>query len=190
MTTLPDLLEDLEDECADLRRLVAPLGDDAREWDPPTPAEGWAVRDQISHLAFFDDAGRMAMVEPERFARSVEEAMAKGGDPMEEHLALGRSMSGHGLLEWWDRAHRGMVEAFTGADPTARVPWFGPPMGVLSFVSARLMEPGPTARTSPTRSARSADRATACATSPIWGSGYAPSPTSSAADSHRPGAST
>lgn len=140
MTTLPDLLEDLEDECADLRRLVAPLGDDAREWDLPTPAEGWAVRDQISHLAFFDDAGRMAMVEPERFARSVEEAMAKGCDPMEEHLALGRSMSGHGLLEWWDRAHRGMVEAFTGADPTARVPWFGPPMGVLSFVSARLME--------------------------------------------------
>jgi uncharacterized protein (TIGR03084 family) len=140
MTTLPDLLADLEDEFADLRRLVAPLGADAPEWDRATPAEGWAVRDQISHLAFFDDAGRMAMVEPEVFAKAVELAMAKTGDLMEEHLVKGRAMDGHELLAWWDEAHRGMVEAFADADPAARVPWYGPPMGVLSFISARLME--------------------------------------------------
>jgi uncharacterized protein (TIGR03084 family) len=33
-----------------------------------------------------------------------------------------------------------MVDAFAVADPAARLPWYGPPMGVLSFVSARLME--------------------------------------------------
>ena len=43
MTTLPELLADLEDEVADLRRLVAPLSPDAPEWDWATPADGWAV---------------------------------------------------------------------------------------------------------------------------------------------------
>jgi uncharacterized protein (TIGR03084 family) len=32
------------------------------------------------------------------------------------------------------------VAALATADPSHRIPWFGPPMGVLSFVSARLME--------------------------------------------------
>ncbi len=98
------------------------------------------MRDQISHLAFFDDAGRMAMVEPEVFAKAAELAMAQTGDPMEEHLAKGRAMDGRALLAWWEGAHQGMIKAFADADPSARVPWYGPPMGVLSFISARLME--------------------------------------------------
>jgi uncharacterized protein (TIGR03084 family) len=140
MATLPELLNDLDDEYADCRRLVASWPAASPEWDLPTPAEGWAVRDQISHLAFFDDAGRLAMVEPETFTRLVEQAMAQPGDPMEVHLVRGRAEDGDGLLSWWDSAHTGMMAAFADADPAARVPWFGPPMGMLSFISARLME--------------------------------------------------
>jgi uncharacterized protein (TIGR03084 family) len=140
MTTLPDLLQDLDAEYDDLRAFVAELDNSAPEWDLPTPAQGWAVRDQISHLAFFDDAGRMAMVDPVDFAAMVDRLVAISGDPMEVHLKKGRSMGGDELLEWWGSAHRAMVEAFAASDPTARVPWFGPAMGALSFVSARLME--------------------------------------------------
>jgi uncharacterized protein (TIGR03084 family) len=140
MPTLIELLADLDAEYDDLRSVVEDLTDDAPEWDVITPAEGWAVRDQISHLAFFDDAARMAMVDPEAFAGLVDQVMASEGDPMDVHLVPGRAMGGHALLEWWEAAHRGMVEAFAVADPQARVPWFGPPMGVLSFLSARLME--------------------------------------------------
>ena len=140
MATLPELLQDLDAEYEDCRRLVGSLPADAPEWDLPTPAEGWAVRDQISHLAFFDDAGRQAMEDPEAFARSVAEAMAVVGDPMEVHLVRGRALDGAGLLTWWGEAHSAMMSAFAGADPSARVPWYGPPMGVLSFLSARLME--------------------------------------------------
>ncbi len=140
MTTLPELLSDLDDEYRDARGLVERLADDAAEWDLPTPAEGWAVRDQISHLAFFDEAGRLAMVDPSAFAALVDEALAAGGDPMRPHLDAGRSMGGDQLLDWWARAHGGLVESFTGADPSVRVPWFGPPMGAISFVTARLME--------------------------------------------------
>ena len=140
MATLPELLVDLDAEYDALRAVVEGLADDAPEWDLPTPADGWAVRDQISHLAFFDDAGRTAMAEPEVFAQSVADVMAATGDPMDVHLVPGRAMGGDELLAWWGTAHRAMVEVFAGADPTARVPWYGPSMGVLSFVTARLME--------------------------------------------------
>ena len=140
MTTLPELFADLEDEYDDLRRLVEPLSADAAEWDMATPAVGWVVRDQISHLAFFDDAARTAMVEPELFSEAAERAMASEGDPMEEHLARGRSMDGNELLSWWDHAHTGLAGALMAADPSARVPWYGPPMGLMSFASARPME--------------------------------------------------
>jgi uncharacterized protein (TIGR03084 family) len=137
---LPELLQELDDEYGDCRRLVDGLPADAPEWDRPTPAEGWSVRDQIGHLAFFDEAGRLAMVEPDSFSRWAEEALAAGGDPMEVHLTRGRAMDGAELLSWWDEAHTGMMAAFDDADPAVRLPWFGPPMGLLSFVSARLME--------------------------------------------------
>ena len=140
VATLSELLKDVDDEYGDCRRLVDRLPADAPEWDRATPAEGWAVRDQISHLAFFDDAGRRAMVEPEAFARSAAEAMAAGGDPMLAHLVRGRAMDGDALLSWWGEAHQAMMAAFADADPSARLPWYGPPMGMLSFLSARLME--------------------------------------------------
>src|ERR1700734_1096745 len=108
MTTPADLLVDLDAEYDDLRSVVGDLTDDAVEWDLATPAEGWAVRDQISHLAYFDDAGRLAGVDPEGFALSVDAVWAAPGDPMDVHLPRGRAMGGTQLLEWWGTAHRQM----------------------------------------------------------------------------------
>jgi uncharacterized protein (TIGR03084 family) len=98
------------------------------------------VRDQVSHLAFFDDAATTAIVDPSSFVATAEAALAAGGDPMEEHLRRGRAMPGYGVLAWWRDSRRQMVGAARTLDASARVPWFGPPMGALSFVSARLME--------------------------------------------------
>src|ERR1035441_10864620 len=140
MTEFSELLDDHEGEHRDLLRLVEPLAGDAPERDRMTPAEGWAVRDQISHLAYFDAAAHLAITEPQKFALMAEAFMVQTGDPMEGHLVRGRAMDGTELIEWWERAHGGMSEAFADADPKMRVPWFGPPMGALSFVSARLME--------------------------------------------------
>jgi uncharacterized protein (TIGR03084 family) len=140
MPTLSELLTDLDDEYAEVLGLLGELTPEDPRWDRATPAAGWAVRDQISHLAFFDDAGRRAVEVPEVFAREAEAALAAPRDPMETHLVKGRSMSGDQLLAWWAGAHTAMVRALSGADPDLRLPWYGPPMGVLSFVSARLME--------------------------------------------------
>ena len=141
MTDLAELdavVRDLGDEQADLDATVASL--DEAGWNVPTPAEGWAVRDQISHLAFFDDTAVLALTDPARFQVVAEAALRLDGDPMEEHLRRGRAVSGQDVLAWWRASRRTLGDATTALDPNARVPWFGPPMGAMSFISARLME--------------------------------------------------
>jgi len=140
MPTVPELIADLDDEYDATRLLVAPLTRSDRRWDRATPAEGWAVRDQISHLAFFDGAGRRAIEEPDAFGREAELALSGQGDPMAVHLVKGRAMDGDQLLDWWAEAHAGLVDALSEIGPDQRIPWYGPPMGSLSFVTARLME--------------------------------------------------
>lgn len=140
-STFPELLSDLEAEHADLDRLVAGLPEE--QWSAPTPAEGWTARDQISHLAFFDDAATLALTEPARFKTEADAAiaaLANGDDPMAEHLARGRAMSGAALLSWWRGARSSLLAGARGVALDARVPWYGPPMSPMSFVSARLME--------------------------------------------------
>ena len=39
----------------------------SEQWSLPTPAPGWTIRDQVSHLAFFDDTARLALTDPEKF---------------------------------------------------------------------------------------------------------------------------
>lgn len=139
--TLPDLLADLAAEHADLDGLVADVSPD--RWDASTPAEGWTVRDQVGHLAYFDEMASLAIGDPELFAeraRAVLEAATSGADPMAEHLARGRALAGAEVLDWWRRARAGFLAAAAGLPDGARVPWYGPPMSPLSFVSARLME--------------------------------------------------
>lgn len=136
-----DLLVDVDDEHAQLLSLVEAL--EAGRWDDPTPAPGWAVRDQVSHLAFFDEVAAVALTSPERFAPVADgarRAMESGEDPMAGHLARGRAMTGVELCRWWRHAHQALLEAARGSAPDARVPWFGPPMSLRSFLSARIME--------------------------------------------------
>src|SRR3989304_4797592 len=63
---LDEMRQDLEAEQAALDALVAGLT--AAQWAAPTPSEGWAVRDQIAHLAHFDDVAALAITAPEGFA--------------------------------------------------------------------------------------------------------------------------
>ena len=48
------LADDLAAESAVLRALLVPL--DEAGWQQPTPAAGWSVLDQVTHLAYFDEA--------------------------------------------------------------------------------------------------------------------------------------
>ncbi len=54
MDLLRVVVEDLGAEQRALDELVCRLS--AADWEVRTPSEPWVVRDQIAHLAFFDDA--------------------------------------------------------------------------------------------------------------------------------------
>lgn len=132
------LCDDLAAEQEVLDALVAPL--DEAGWATPTPAEGWDVRDQIAHLAYFDGAAVLAATDPAAFQRDLDDARAGGDALMARVVAEGRSRSGGAVLAWW-RAERARFQpVFRRLDPSSRVPWFGPPMSAASKVTARLME--------------------------------------------------
>ena len=132
-----DLIGDLAAEQEALEAVVTTLAEAL--WDRPTPFYEWTIRDEICHLAFFDAAARLSSTDTAAFAVQMEQA-AKGGDPFEETLKIGRAMSTEALLDWWRRERSGLIEALKALPPGHRPPWFGPPMGVRSFTTARLME--------------------------------------------------
>jgi uncharacterized protein (TIGR03084 family) len=138
MPNLDGIRADLVNEHQDLDRLVS--GIDEAEWDVATPAEGWGVRDQISHLAFFDEQAQLAVSDPERFAATLAEIAADVGAYMDRSIKKGRSMPGADVLSWWRTARAGMLDAFVDIDPDKRIAWYGPPMKPASFMSARIME--------------------------------------------------
>ena len=132
------LLDDLDTESSRLSELLRGLTPD--QWELATPAAGWAVRDQVSHLAFFDDAARTAMEDPQRF-RTEADALIAGGMDFPDRIAERlRTMSPEALVDWFVRARAALLGRLREADPRARMPWYGPDMSVASSATARLME--------------------------------------------------
>ncbi|MQA84285.1 MAG: TIGR03084 family protein [Streptosporangiales bacterium] len=132
------LVDDLLAETADLVSLLRPL--DEAGWDTPTPAPGWTVRDQVSHLAYFDEMSVAAVNDPERFTGERAELANRGSAYVDDVAARHRHLTGAELLAWFTHARDELAELARGMDPKARVPWYGPDMGALSFLTARLME--------------------------------------------------
>lgn len=132
------ICDDLAAEHAALDAIVGNLP--AAAWDHPTPAEGWAVRDQISHLWFYDEAACLAVTDPEAFARAGTEQAAGYGEGKDPSVVWGREVSPAELLEGWRAGRAALLATLRPLDPKTRIPWYGPPMGARSFATARLME--------------------------------------------------
>ena len=133
---LDQLLRDLADEHAALDRIVETLGEE--DWSAATPAEGWSVRDQISHLTFFDQTARLAIVDPDRFTAHAATVVAGDRDTIGD-VDLGRTVCGAELLDAWRAARTDLLDAARSAT-AERIPWYAQPMSLASFVTARLME--------------------------------------------------
>jgi uncharacterized protein (TIGR03084 family) len=136
---------DLEAICGDALaehdELAAILVDiPPEDWERPTPAAGWTVRDQLSHLAYFDGAARLSIAEPDAFRAARAEAVADIEKFVDGTLAYGRGISGAELLARFTAERRGLVEAARAAPEGLRVPWYGPDMAVASSITARIME--------------------------------------------------
>ncbi|MEO7007161.1 MAG: maleylpyruvate isomerase family mycothiol-dependent enzyme [Terrimesophilobacter sp.] len=131
------VLDDLVAEQAVLDGLVQSL--DEPQWMTPTPAAGWSVRDQIAHLAMFDDVATTSLTGggEVRFAEIIA-AVAAGNTAFIDSPAGGRP--GSEVLSAWRQARDGELAAFRRIDPTTRVPWGPNLMSAMSLCTARLME--------------------------------------------------
>lgn len=128
------LLDDVAAEHADLDALVA-----GRDLDVPSAAAGWTVGDCLGHLWFFDREATTALVNPAAFMDGLGRIAADPDAYMAAHLDEARGLGT--ALPAQARATRGaLLAALAAADPSAKVPWYGPPMSPASFATARLME--------------------------------------------------
>jgi uncharacterized protein (TIGR03084 family) len=136
--SLAPLCADLAAETADLVAILAPLGE--ATWDRPSPAPGWSIRDQVTHLAYFDDVSTVAATDPDRFRVERDNDLADVDAMVDRVTVAHRDLSGAESLAWLQRARSGFIDAVIGLDPGVRVPWYGPDMTLASSVTSRIME--------------------------------------------------
>lgn len=127
----------IDDLAAEQRALEAVLERMTPEqWEVPTHAPGWSTRDQVAHLARFDEAAALAMHDAAEFRASAR----RPGNSEADYLARGRALVAPELFSWWRQASSQLITAAHRVDPAARMPWYGPDMSAVSFITARLME--------------------------------------------------
>lgn len=135
---LDELLADLRAETDDLFAILSEL--DVADWGRPTPAAGWQIRDQVSHLAYFDEIATLSATDVDRFRREADELTALGPD-FPDHVARRyHDLRPYDLLTWFWQARAEFLRSLCGRDPRDRVPWYGPEMSLMSSATARLME--------------------------------------------------
>jgi uncharacterized protein (TIGR03084 family) len=132
------LTADLAAESAELYEVLSVLAEP--QWGLDTPAQGWTVRDQVTHLAYFDRTAVQAATDPAGFRAEADAVMAAGMDFPDRIAAEHRGLSGAEAFAWLQRARRDYLDTFAALDAGTQLPWYGLPMSAASSVTARLME--------------------------------------------------
>jgi uncharacterized protein (TIGR03084 family) len=109
------------------------------QWRAPTPAQPWDIRDQVTHLADFDEVAFDTATGGPR--QINEEAVKIGFDEYTEWARRkGLDKSPDAMFEWYSGNGARLRAMFRAKpDPKERVPW-GLGMSVRTLVTARLME--------------------------------------------------
>lgn len=132
------LLADLAAESADLDTHVSTM--DADRWGVETPAPGWTIAHQIGHLAWTDRMALLAATDPAAFQSQLAAAMANPDGYTERAAEDGARQRPADLLRQWRDGRAELAQALAAVPAGQKLPWFGPPMGAASMVTARLME--------------------------------------------------
>ncbi|MDX6237675.1 MAG: hypothetical protein QOG10_2490 [Kribbellaceae bacterium] len=138
MVQLDAVVADLGAESTELDRLVADLP--AEEWSTPSPAEGWTIAHQISHLAWTDQAAHLAATNPDGFAAALQQAAANPSGFVDDGAAELASLPPAELLAHWRKTRAELAASLLAVPAGLRLNWFGPPMSAASMATARLME--------------------------------------------------
>jgi uncharacterized protein (TIGR03084 family) len=134
---MKEAVADLAAEQADLEAFLRGRPDE--DWLKPTPAVGWDVRDQMSHLADVEEIAYDTATGGPRQLNTEALSFPSPEDFTESGCEKGRRMKPAEVLEWWVRGAKKTRDMLETKDPKERVPW-GLGMAARTLVSARLME--------------------------------------------------
>jgi uncharacterized protein (TIGR03084 family) len=132
---------DLREEGHELDTLLASLRE--ADWSRPTPFKQWTPFDVVGHLHYSDRCALAALKGREAFqteTAAMRSVIERGGSLRDfTREALG-PLDGRRMRQLWLDTFRDMCDRFAALDPKARLPWFGPDMGLRMFTTARQME--------------------------------------------------
>lgn len=109
-----------------------------KEWDKPTPAKGWSVRDTVSHLADSEEfaAGLLSGTADVDRYRSAADLDAL----RQEAVERGRKMRPQDVIEWWRGGRAKVVEPLSRKRASDRVEWINGSISARTLATARLSE--------------------------------------------------
>jgi len=135
---MKQICEDLRTEHEELDAVLSDL--DEEQWMIMTPSPGWNIKDQVRHLAYFDDRAALSASDVDTFGKHIEEVMSDLEAFIKMLDDVGRDMPIDKLMGWWRTERNKMLDAYVAIGRKDRLPWYGPPMSALSHATARLME--------------------------------------------------
>jgi uncharacterized protein (TIGR03084 family) len=133
-----EILSDLVAEQQGLDQFLQSI--DYRKWPTPTPAEGWDIRDQVSHLASTEELAFRAIDEGQGAIKAVLAEHATVDSFTAEGVTRGREMRPGQVIEWWRHSRADVVDALSRMTGKERIPWLAGDMSSKTFATVRLME--------------------------------------------------
>jgi uncharacterized protein (TIGR03084 family) len=109
-----------------------------KDWDRPTPAAGWTIRDTISHLADSEEltAGILnGTADLQRYRSTPDLDQLR-----QEAVEQGRKMRPQDVIEWWRGGRAKVVEPLSRMAADHRVDWIEGTMSARTLATTRLME--------------------------------------------------
>ncbi|WP_409462542.1 TIGR03084 family metal-binding protein [Amycolatopsis sp. GA6-003] len=137
MTEAEEIARDLRAEYAEVDALVGDLG--KAQWTLPTPAEGWSIRDQVTHLSWTDQWMLLSIQDPERFLDGALEFRDPDAE-IEKGLRLLDGVPTAEVLDRWRTGREELVAALIACDPDLKIPWFGVYNTPVQQLMGRAME--------------------------------------------------
>ena len=133
-----EVLADLDAEGDDLDRLVS--GIDSDQWRLATPAPGWTIAHQISHLASSDRLATLAATDAGAFQARRDEMIADFDEAVGADATEFAADPPERLLSIWREARSGLQAALARVPEGQRVPWVVAPVSPATLATTRLME--------------------------------------------------
>lgn len=140
MTTYTEqVLNDFDAEARVFRAAVAELS--SEQWEAPTPAEGWSVRDQVAHLAFVFGLAATAASDEQRFVEMTKPVASVGFQAAVEQglLQYNQGPTAH-VLRRWDQEVENASRSLRSHDPETPVPWLVNDLTVPVLAMAGMLE--------------------------------------------------